>query len=104
MRKPRSLLRRWLIGLSLLYLAVAAILIVAHVTLLLAGYLILGGVVVLVSILLERRGYRPRLDRAHGRWERTGERFVDPASGKLLEVRYNPQTGERDYVEAETRR
>jgi hydroxymethylpyrimidine pyrophosphatase-like HAD family hydrolase len=30
----------------------------------------------------------------------TAERFVDPTSGKLLEVRYNPQTGERAYVDA----
>ena len=33
-------------------------------------------------------------------WQRTAERFVDPVSGKLVEVRYNPKTGERAYVDA----
>jgi hypothetical protein len=30
-----------------------------------------------------------------------GERFVDPTSGRLTEVRHNPETGERDYVEVD---
>lgn len=83
----------------MLYLVVAALLVAAHVTLILAGYLVLGGLVLLTSILFERRGYRPRVDRGRGRWQATGERFVDPASGERVEVRFNPETGERDYVE-----
>jgi hypothetical protein len=92
-------LRRWLIGLGVLYLAVGAYLLSIHVALVLAIYLVVGGAVLAGSIVLERRGYRPRVDHARGRWQRTGERFVDPSSGRLVEVRYNPDTGERDYVD-----
>ena len=95
------MLRRWLIGLGVLYLAVGAYLLSIHVALVLAIYLLVGGALLAGSIVLERRGYRPRVDRAQGRWQRTGERFVDPSSGRLMEVRYNPDTGERDYVDAD---
>ena len=96
------MLRRWLIGLGVLYLAVGAYLVSIHVALALAIYLVVGGVVLAGSIVLERRGYRHRVDRARGRWQLTGERFVDPSSGRLMEVRYNPDTGERDYVDVNT--
>ena len=96
------MLRRWLIGLGVLYLAVGAYLLALHVALVLAIYLVVGGAVLAGSIVLERRGYRPRVDQARGPWQRTGERFVDPSSGRLMEVRYNPDTGERDYVDADT--
>ena len=96
------MLRRWLIGLGVLYLAVGAYLLSIHVALVLAIYLVVGGAVLAGSIVLERRGYRPRVDRARGHWQRTGERFVDPSSGRLMEVRYNPDTGERDYVDVDT--
>ena len=33
-------------------------------------------------------------------WRFTGERFLDPPSGELLEVWYSPRTGERAYVRA----
>jgi uncharacterized membrane protein len=56
------------------------------------------GAAVLIGTLFERR-YRARRAAGIG-WQTTGERFVDPASGKLVEVRYNPQTGERAYVDA----
>jgi hypothetical protein len=92
-------LRRWLIGLGVLYLAVGAYLLSIHVALVLAIYLVVGGAVLAGSIVLERRGYRPRVGQARGRWQRTGERFVDPSSGRLVEVRYNPDTGEREYVD-----
>lgn len=55
------------------------------------GALFIGGTI------FERR-YRPKSS-ASGPWEATGERFVDPTTGKMTEVRYNPQTGERKYVD-----
>jgi|HubBroStandDraft_6_1064221.scaffolds.fasta_scaffold3242865_1 hypothetical protein len=56
------------------------------------------GVLILIGTFFERH-YRTR--RAAGRgWQSTAERFVDPTSGKLVEVRYNPRTGERAYVDA----
>lgn len=57
-----------------------------------------GGVLVLV-VLFERWRYTPaRLAGTRG-WLPTGERFEDPTSGKLVEVYFNPETGERDYRE-----
>jgi hypothetical protein len=32
-------------------------------------------------------------------WRATDERFVDPESGKLVTVWFDPQSGERRYVE-----
>ncbi len=60
--------------------------------------LVLGGLMAL-ALVFERRGYRPRVNRESGNWETTGERFVDPTSGHLIEVRYNSDTGQRDYVD-----
>jgi hypothetical protein len=34
-----------------------------------------------------------------GQWELTGERFIDPTTKRLMEVRYNPATGQRAYVD-----
>lgn len=70
----------------------------------LAGYPLwtpaLCGAVLLVSIVFERWRYvKPKSDQA-GRWEATGERFIDPASGRATEVFYDPATGERHYVQA----
>jgi len=33
-------------------------------------------------------------------WTFTGERFLDPGSGEMLEVWHCPRTGERAYVRA----
>lgn len=60
-------------------------------------YLFINGVIVIAALLFERGRYRPRV-RPSGPWQETGERFVDPSTGQLMKVRYNPQTGARDYV------
>ena len=57
-----------------------------------------GAAVVLAAALFEARRYRARVSSAAG-WQDTDERFVDPTTGRLMMVRYNPRTGERDYVE-----
>ena len=57
---------------------------------------IIGGIALLLGTLFEGR-YRPRVHSNVGGWQATGERFVDPASGKLVDVYYNPTTGERQY-------
>jgi hypothetical protein len=56
--------------------------------------------VVLVWFFFRSGGYkRQPLDAPPGRdWNFTGERFLDPQSGAMLEVWYSPQTGERAYV------
>jgi hypothetical protein len=58
-------------------------------------------VIIVAGVLFERGRYRARADREHDRWQSTGERFVDPTSGRLMEVRYDPESGERDYVEVD---
>jgi hypothetical protein len=57
---------------------------------------------VLIWLLFRSGGYkREPLDAPPGRdWTFTGERFVDPKSGELLEVWQQPRTGERAYVRA----
>ncbi len=64
----------------------------AVVVMLLDGALIAGGIV------FERRRYRPDL-RGGANWQPTGEKFKDPGTGKLMQVVYDPASGERNYVE-----
>ena len=56
-----------------------------------------SGVVLLLATVLERWRYRNRNASIEGNWQRTGERFIDPESGKEVEVLYNPKSGERRY-------
>ena len=57
------------------------------------------GAIVVLGVLAERWRYRP-LDRERPGpdWVATGERFVDPESGRMVSVFYKPATGERRYV------
>ena len=57
----------------------------------------LFGILILIGTFFEGR-YRAARATGTG-WQTTGERFIDPTSGQLVEVRYNPQTGERAYVD-----
>jgi hypothetical protein len=100
------MLQRWLMGVgALLILLGVVVLILAPVTiagalkLYVVGELFLGGAILTAGVALERWRYRPQIDRARGHWQLTGERFVDPVSGHLTEVRFNPETGQRDYVD-----
>ena len=60
-------------------------------------YLFVNGAIVLAALLFERGRYRPSVN-PDGPWQETAERFVDPTTGQLMKVRYNPKTGARDYV------
>lgn len=64
-----------------------------------AIYLLVECAVLLAAVLLERWRYTRTVNRSTGAWQATGERFLDPSSSKLVEVFYNPETGERDYRE-----
>jgi hypothetical protein len=59
--------------------------------------LVLIGIVIVLGTVFERWRYRKKIAGAAGPWEPTGERFRDPVSGALIDVAYNPQTGEREY-------
>jgi hypothetical protein len=56
--------------------------------------------VILIWFFFRSGGYkRQPLDAPPGRdWTLTGERFLDPQSGEMLEVWYSARTGERAYV------
>ncbi|HEV2262860.1 MAG TPA: hypothetical protein VGR69_11290 [Candidatus Rubrimentiphilum sp.] len=57
--------------------------------------LIIFGCLIVLGTIFDQR-YRART-RSDSGWEPTGERFVDPATGKLVDVYYDPKSGERDY-------
>jgi hypothetical protein len=53
---------------------------------------------VLVVTLLERARYKPIASKPPPGWQATGERFIDPETGKSVTVYYDPKSGERQYV------
>jgi hypothetical protein len=82
-----------------------------------AGLVVLcDGAIVFVAIVFERWRYHrgrtaardrpPRTGASAGEdsghagegWERTGERFEDPETHEIVEVLFNPRSGERRYV------
>ena len=86
---------------GLAFLLGAAIASALHAPAILIIYLAVGGGVLVISIAIERSTYRPKVDLNRGSWQMTGERFRDPASGHMMEVRFNPATGQRDYVQVD---
>jgi len=64
--------------------------------------LLFGGLLVIATVF-ERWRYKWTVAAGKAQGEPTGERFVDPASGKLVEVYYESSTGKRSYVEIDRR-
>ena len=62
-------------------------------------YLICVGAAIILGTAFERWRYH-NAPPAGAHWERTGERFEDPATGETLEVLYDRASGERRYVRA----
>jgi hypothetical protein len=59
----------------------------------------LPGLLLLAALLFERWRYkRLQTDRPGPDWVATGERFVDPESGRPVTVYHRPSTGERRYT------
>lgn len=59
---------------------------------------LMWGVILVTAVLFERWRYR-RNEHSHDRqWQPTGEKFEDPETGKIMEVHYDPVSGERRYV------
>ncbi len=66
--------------------------------------LLIGGLLLVVGLAIERWRYKPLIDTGpDAAWTDTGERFVDPSSGRLTAVYFDPRDGARHYVVA-TRR
>ncbi|GEM_PF-243908 len=102
MKRNKSRLRQLAAGIGALYLLGALVTYSAKGPEVLTMYLAISGALLLAATAFERGRYRPRVSSSSGRWQLTGERFKDPSSGRLMEVRFNPETGERDYVEVES--
>jgi hypothetical protein len=60
--------------------------------------------VVLLGTVFERWRYRHVSEQRGGEWQKTSERFLDPATGQPVDVLFNPRTGERRYVAADSPR
>jgi hypothetical protein len=55
----------------------------------------------IIGLLIERWRYKPLTGRPPGPdWQKTGERFIDPETGKLVTVYFHPASGERRYIAA----
>jgi hypothetical protein len=91
------MLRKAIIAYGVLAVVGAIALAIAGVVAGLVFYLFVNGAVVVAAVLFERGRYHPPVTPG-GSWQETSERFVDPTTGQLMKVRYNPQTGARDYV------
>jgi hypothetical protein len=64
-----------------------------------AVWLTVPGLAATLGILYERRGDKPVAGGHPGPdWVDTGERFIDPETGKTVSVFHHPRTGERRYV------
>ena len=61
------------------------------------------GVIVLIGTLFERWRYRRIEAPSNGHWQRTDEQFIDPSTGEVVEVMFDPSTGERRYVAGKSR-
>jgi hypothetical protein len=89
-----------------LYVIGALLLLIAAIGLLVGGVfaiflpqLIIGGLILVVGLAIERWRYKPLGEgRPDPRWSDTGERFVDPETGRLAAVYFDAATGERHYM------
>ncbi len=77
--------------------AVVGALLVAAGTRGTGAYLLCVGAAIVLGTAFERWRYR-NAPPAAARWERTAERFQDPATGEIMEVQYDRASGERRYV------
>jgi hypothetical protein len=68
---------------------------------LLGWWLLFNSAILLVALIFERSGYRPRAP-ANASLQPTQERFIDPTSGELVQVWEDPATGAREYRPTQT--
>ena len=61
---------------------------------------IITPLVVLLGLLFERWRYKKLQSSAPANFEATGERFLDPDNGNIVEVYFDRQRGERRYIDS----
>jgi uncharacterized protein (DUF58 family) len=96
------MLRRALLWIATLLAMGGLVLLVAGVPAPGVPFLLAGGVL-LLALVFERWRYRSEPAADGGRWHRTEERFEDPESGQIMEVQFDPATGQRRYVRVDQR-
>lgn len=84
---------------SLLVLAGIVMAAVGTVFMVFVPQLIVGGLLLLVGLAIERWRYKPIVRRQpEPDWTDTGERFVDPETDALTAVYLDASNGERHYI------
>jgi hypothetical protein len=63
-----------------------------------ALWLLVNGSVLTLGLVFERWRYKPAKTAVMAKGAPTGERFIDPETGALMEVYYDASNGERSYV------
>lgn len=97
-----SILRTIIAVISVIVLSVSLIAIAFGVALAFGLWLFAIGLLLTLGVLFERVHYKRLLSKTPGPgWIATAERFVDPVSGRMVQVFTNPTTGERLYVDAD---
>ena len=66
--------------------------------LIIALYVLFNSSIIVGGLFFERGRYKSAISADGNGWHLTKERFIDDSTGKTMAVRYNQQTGERDYV------
>ena len=61
------------------------------------GALTAWGGLLFVAALFERWRYRPPAAAPDAAWQDTGERFIDPGSGREMAVWFDARSGQRRY-------
>jgi hypothetical protein len=89
------MLRTFVLALSIVMMAIGAWPCVSGAHLLCP--VLIWGVVLFLGTVFERWRYRSNASHLDDGWAATDERFVDPESGKLMQVYYQASTGERRY-------
>jgi hypothetical protein len=80
-------------------LAIAGLLAATGCALGVTSRLAVPGLLLLFGLVVERWRYKSLTSRRPGPdWVPTNERFLDPESGNVVTVFYQPSTGERRYV------
>jgi hypothetical protein len=93
------MLRHGLYAVGIALLVLAAVAAVSGVLFAFWWQLLVAGVVLVAGLAFERWRYKPlREKRPDPHWSDTGERFVDPESGRLTGVWFDPRTGTRHYL------
>jgi hypothetical protein len=91
------ILRTVISAAAVLFAIFAVVLTVCQPT---AWPMLLGAIVTVAGCLFERRYHAAQQGfPAGGRFQPTGERFIDPETGRLTAAWLDPATGERRYVD-----